>query len=296
MQKIWDDKLKRLFAAIPRDLVDWLLPGAVFIEKVSLELKTLTRTINPDTLFKVFVDDEVALLHVEIQKRYDANMAKRVWEYNMLATLAFDCPVYSFVIYLKKPDGKDKIPEPPMTVGLAKRGNVHIFYFTNIKLWELSVDTLKGTGLKGILPLCLLAGDGMRREVGEQVFEQVKDNKELLTLALTLASMVFMSEADQQWLERKVAMFEDIVRDTWFVQKYLKEGLEQGREEATLETLRLVILDAVQGRFPELLDLAKLQADGIQSPTLLRSLNSKIIAAQTVEDARRYLLEARSNS
>lgn len=102
-------------------------------------------------------------------------------------------------------------------------------------------------------------------------------------------------------------MFEDIVRDTWFVQKYLKEGLEQGleqgltkgreegREQATLETLRLVILDAVQGRFPELLDLAKLQADGIQSSTLLRSLNSKIIAAQTVEDARRHLLEARSN-
>jgi predicted transposase YdaD len=294
MQKIWDDKIKRLFATLPHDLVAWLLPGAVFIEKVSLELKTLTRTINPDTLFKVFVNGEMALLHIEIQKRHDANMAKRVWEYTMLATLAYDCPVYSFVIYLK-PNGRDKIPDPPMTVGLPKRGNVHIFYFTNIKLWELSVDALKGTGLKGILPLCLLAGDGMRREVGEQVFEQVKDNKELLTLALTLASMVFMSEADQQWLERKVAMFEDIARDTWFVQKYLNEGREQGREEGTLEALRLVIQNTVREHFPELIDLAKQQTDGIQNSTILLRLTSKIVDAQTVEDARRHLLEARSN-
>jgi predicted transposase YdaD len=99
--------------------------------------------------------------------------------------------------------------------------------------------------------------------------------------------MVFSNEADQQWLEGEVAMLEDIVRDTWFYQKILKEGLEEGREEGILETLRLVILDAVEERFPAILKLARARVEEMHDPLLLRKLNTKMVVAQTAEEAER---------
>ena len=57
MSKMWDDRMKRIFAAAPQDYVSWLLPGARFIGKASLELKTLTRTINTDALYKAILDE-----------------------------------------------------------------------------------------------------------------------------------------------------------------------------------------------------------------------------------------------
>ncbi|MDQ2888167.1 MAG: hypothetical protein M3Y39_19020 [Chloroflexota bacterium] len=166
---------------------------------------------------------------------------------------------------------------------------VHIFRYTTIKLWEVPVEDLKKTGLKGLLPLCLLAKDGARRDVAKEVFKGTSGNKELLALALTLASMVFSNDADQQWLEREVAMLEDIVRDTWFYQKILKEGREEGREEAIIETLRLIILDTVKERFPALLELAGTRIEEMSDPLLLRKLNTRIVVAQTVDEAGRAL-------
>src|SRR6202035_5644160 len=101
-------------------------------------------------LYKINWRGQMALLHIEFQKRTDPNMVNRVWEYNVLATLAYACPVYSFVIYLLPATG---IPEPRLTWGLEGLENAHVFHFTNVKLWELPVDALKEKGLPGLLPL-----------------------------------------------------------------------------------------------------------------------------------------------
>lgn len=240
MSKIWDDKMKRIFAAAPQDYVTWLLPGGRFVSKVSLELKTLTRTIHTDSLYKVILDGQEVILHVEFQKRTDPNMVKRIWAYNVLTTLEHDCPVYSFVIYLMK-DGK--IGESPLTWGLPIYEPVHVFRFKNIKLWELNVETLRETNLIGLLPLCLLTQNGMKYEVAEDVFDSLASKKELLALALTFASMIFEGEANQQWLKRRIGMLDDIIRETWFYKDIYEEGKEEG-----MQALRLAVLDVIHER------------------------------------------------
>ena len=117
----------------------------------------------------------------------------------------------------------------------------------------------------------------------------------MLALALTFASMVFDEDSSKQWLERKVAMLEDIVRDTWFYQKILKDGLEEGREEGRLQTLQMVILDIIQERFPLLLDLARELLSSIQEAGILRNLHTKIALAQSSEEVEHYLREAVDN-
>ena len=287
MSKRWDDRMKRIFSAAPQDYVSWLLPGARFIGKASLELKTLTRTISTDALYKAILDDEQVILHVEFQKRANPNMAKRVWEYNVLATLEHNCPVYSFVIYLMK-DGK--INESPLEWGLSKYAKVHVFQYTNIKLWELTVETLLEEHLAGLLPLCLLTQNGMKHEVAEGIFESLVDKKELLTLALTFASMIFEGEADQQWLRRIIGMLDDIIRDTWFYKDLYKEAKEEAKEES-LQEFRFAVLDVIQDRFPEIVELAKIQIEPIKDSVVLRRLIVKMSAAQTAEKARQYIEE-----
>ncbi|MBV9232307.1 MAG: hypothetical protein JOZ18_23570, partial [Chloroflexi bacterium] len=260
MSKIWDDMLKRIIAARPQDFVQWLLPFATLVGKAPLELKTLTRTVNADVLYEVLIDGHKALLHVEFQRRPEAGMADRIWEYNVLATLAYGCPVYSFVIYLT-PGGK--VSGPPLTKGLPEREQIHNFLFWEIKLWEVPFEVLRRTRGLGILPLCLLAEGGNQHQVAETVFEDLLHEKDLLGLALMLAAIVFDREADEEWLERKIAMLEDLVSDSPFYQRILRKGEEKGRE-----AIREVILDVVQMRFPELVEVAKQQVSRIQDLNL----------------------------
>ncbi len=56
--------------------------------------------------------------------------------------------------------------------------------------------------LEQILQVFLLYfSSDAQREVTKDVFEDVKENKEVLALAFSLASMVLTSESDQQWLD-----------------------------------------------------------------------------------------------
>jgi hypothetical protein len=51
-----------------------------------------------------------------------------------------------------------------------------------------------------------------------------------------------------------------------------------------------MLLKLIQLRFPELEALAKQQTDGITYPEILPPVNFKLLAAQTVEEARQILL------
>ncbi len=183
-----------------------------------------------------------------------------------------------------------KIEEPPLVWGLPDHESVHVFRYKNVKLWELTVETLLEANLVGLLPLCLLTQGGMKHEVAEDIFDSLVGEKELLALALTFASMVFDAEADKQWLRRRIGMLEDIVRETWFYKDIYQEGKEEGLEEG-MQALRLAVLDVIQERFPEVIDLAEKQIAPIKDAVILRRLIVKMSATQTAEKARQYIQE-----
>lgn len=101
--KPWDGKMKRVLTEIPQDTVDWLLAEATFISVLPTELED--ETIYADLLFEISIDDQQNILHIEIQRNRDAQMGEQLWEYNVKASLKYNLPVWSVVIYLKN-DGK----------------------------------------------------------------------------------------------------------------------------------------------------------------------------------------------
>src|SRR5260370_14922292 len=112
--------------------------------------------------------------HFEIQRHRDAEMGRRLWEYNAMTTITSGLPVCSFVIYLTK---ESQVVEPPFTLVLPTGEVAHVFYYTNIKLWEIPTKSLQQPGLEGLLPLLPLTQDGKRPGIVDEMIEGLIANQ-----------------------------------------------------------------------------------------------------------------------
>src|SRR5579863_322321 len=286
MAKPWDDLMKKLFMTSPQQMVQWLIPGAQFIGERSLELKT--RTIEADILYNILVQGKMMVLHVEFQRRGDRDMGKRLLEYNALTVIASGLPVRSMVIYLKK---TRSVVDPPYTLKLPDGDLSHIFFYRNIKLWELSSEVFRQPGSEGLLPLVPLTRDGTRREVvDEMILGLLNAQKaELLSIGYMLSALVFKKDDEREWLNRRFAMFKDILKESWAYQDILREGLEEGREQgreqgieqgieqgrqkerdANLKMWRQALMSLTETHFPDLTSLANKRASTVEDPMVLQ--------------------------
>src|SRR5579883_2948790 len=134
------------------------------------------------------------MLH-SIQKKYYGG---RLREYNVSATIKYDLPTKSFVIYLRP---TNQIATTPYQVKIPYEGEeIHRFHFGVIKLWEISAEELRQTGLVGLLALLPLTKDGARPEVVDTMIDDLQKQTEgeaqrdMLSIGLTFAELVFKKD------------------------------------------------------------------------------------------------------
>jgi len=278
----WDRTMKQLFGIKPQDFVSWLVPEAELIHELPEDLHS--RDIETDKLCRIRLNGQELLLHIEFQRRSELKMAWRVWEYNVLATLAYELPTLSLVIYLKK---DSKIAESPVVWALSISQEIHRFHFQNIKLWEVDPDVLRHGGLVGLFPLLPLTQAGIRPEVVEEAIVRIqKDGGEavpdLLSLTYLLAELVCENDNDLLWLDRRFAMLYDVLQESRAYQRIKQEG--------ELQALHRTLLTVIQARFPGIVQLATKRTAEIHDPATLETLILNLSLAQTLEEARQYML------
>jgi len=185
------------------------------------------------------------------------------------------------VIYLKN---VGIVPESPLRWNLPNGREVLQFHYESVELWKLSAESLRRTGLTGLLSLLILTKDGATREVVEEVIAglQAAEKKELLSITKLLASLVFTNELDREWIIWRFDKMSDILREIWAYQEIMKEGELRARHQD--------VLDVIQARFPEILPYAKKQLEGVQDVEILRHLIVKMSTVQTAEEALQYLI------
>jgi hypothetical protein len=139
--------------------------------------------------------------------------------------------------------------------------------------------------LLGLLPLIPLTADGGKYEVVDRVAAELAkaNDYNLLEYARRFASLVFKGAADLEWLNRRFAMYRDILEDSWIVQEERREGAVRG--------LRHAALDVIQARFPEIHPYAKKQIDVLEDTNALHRLVVKMSTAASEEEALQYLIE-----
>jgi predicted transposase YdaD len=143
-----------------------------------------------------------------------------------------------------------------------------------------------------VLPLVTLTDGGKRPEVVREMIDRlaVAEEYDLLAISEVVGGLVFREGLELEWFKRRFSMFQDILRDSPIYQEIVEQGLEKGREQGRIQEQQEMLMRLVQLRFPELLALAKQQANGITNPDVLPSVNFKLLDVQTVEEARQLLL------
>lgn len=191
------------------------------------------------------------------------------------------------------------------------------FRFFNIKLWEIPTQQLRDLSSIGVLPLLPLTRGGSRPEVVEEVLQGIdqyapnqESRKNLLTIALTLATLALKEPAHRDWIRKRFTMYQDLIRDTEIYQMIVAEGLQQGmqqgmqqglekgaeqKQQEEAQKLRQTLLEVFQIRFPELLALARKRIGPL---TDLDTLNQLVRAMMLLEsrDQARSVLEIAADS
>lgn len=126
----WDGNLKHLVNLAPEDFVRWLVGDAHF--KGELSTNFASREVDGDILWQIAINQKMSGLHLEFQAGPDSNMSRRIWEYNVEASIKYKQPIQSVVIYLRKP-GSSKA-EPPYQLKLPDGKVIHDFSFSVIEL------------------------------------------------------------------------------------------------------------------------------------------------------------------
>lgn len=295
----WDSNLKRLVQANPQDFIDWLHEGAHIKRELTVEIN---RLIHVDLLYETVIDGEIEITHIEFQRYEDGDMTWRVLEYTVFIACKYKRPVRSFVIYLKK---EGKIAEPPLVIPGGNRPDILRFNFTNVKLWGIPTEKLSLMNSVGILPLLPLTREGGTPTVVDEALSRIrqadidrKTKEELLTITFALATLGLKKKEDKDWLIRRFYMLRDIIKDTEIYQIIMEEGwekgLEKGREEG-LEAFHQLILEDIQERFPELIEMAMRRVNVIADLDALKKLARKVVSANSANQVQALLEESKQN-
>jgi predicted transposase YdaD len=301
----WDGQMKHLVGIAQEDFVSWLVEGARFDKELSANFATRKR--DGDNLWQIEIEDKPSLLHLEFQLKPDENMGRRMWEYNVDAAIKYQLPVESVVIYLKKP-GHSKAA-PPYRLRLPNGKVIHTFSFIVIDLCKVKTKSLLQRGLKGLLPLVPLTENGQDRDAIEYVIKElrqpgVEKAGELLTLTYGLAALVFKKESEHDWLQRRFAMLEDVINESWAFQEIIQKGIAQGREqgiaqgiaqgrEQGLQAQRQSLLLLVQKQYPALLQLTHNVCNTVQNIEKLQEIFEKVLNAKNEQEAQQTILDAK---
>ena len=228
----WDEMMKHLIESHPQDFVSWVLKGARVEGILKQELQ---QTLYADSLIKVVVEEQSAIVHFEFQSVRDPHMGERVLLYNLLAArLNNYIPVWSYVIYLR-PDVN--IEESPSVRLFPGNKEISRFHYERIDLWTISAEELLAIPATGLLPLVLLTRDGTEPDTVDGMIQKVVDtgDKELLAAAYTLGGLVFKNQDEHSWFKRRFTVFQDILEESWTYQEWKQEITEKAEAAAAIK-------------------------------------------------------------
>lgn len=180
-----------------------------------------------DGLILATIQDKQALVHLEIQSVFDANMDRRLLAYNILAAIENDyLPVMSCVIYLRD---VGEVQHPPLVVTFPYGDEIIRFHYKYIEMHKIPAESLLNMGIVGLLPLVLLTQGGTEPPVVEEIIERltVAQEKDLLTTTYSLGGLAFNSESGREWFRKRFKMLQETMGDNWVFQEIGSEESEE---------------------------------------------------------------------
>ncbi len=326
--KPYDNGSKRLLSASAQDLLDWLSPGAIFTGQFSETFHSVE--LEADSMIETLRDGERELVQVEFQSSYDPNMPQRIIEYSLMGFRRYECPVRSYVLYLRK---SGRPPRSPLIRKYNDGQRFLWFRYTVIQIWNMEYREWLDQDRKGLFPLVPLMKGGARREVVEEVIERlrysdgtIENSRELLELTGLFSGLAFTKPNDKEWSKGRFAMLKDVFKNNFMYDFFFEQAVEQAKEQvrdAVREEVKGEVREEVKGevreevkgevtnamhkqllqtycenlmsvfreRYPDLLTLAQQKLARVEQPEILEQLLFKLALARNEGEVQQYLLK-----
>ena len=247
----YDTISKDLIQTYPKDFIR-LTFGQDDVEVLDI-LDTEQNTVETrhmDSLIRVLIAGEEALIHTEFQTTDDPSMPLRMAGYMIRAIEQHDLPIYSSVIYLRRSAGR----RDPGHFVQEISGHLVVIKYTVIRLSEIEGQDIIDGGPSGLFPFVPL----MKRPVGidsEAWLRHCVDAANALPVDESikvdiLDRLMILSglEYDPILINRillQEGLMDAIMRESSFTQYIMKQGIEQGERRSTIED----ILEVLEIRF-----------------------------------------------
>ncbi|MCY3869113.1 MAG: hypothetical protein OXG87_06115 [Gemmatimonadetes bacterium] len=247
----YDTISKDLIQTYPKDFIR-LTFGQDDVEVLDI-LDTEQNTVETrhmDSLIRVLIAGEEALIHTEFQTTDDPSMPLRMAGYMIRAIEQHNLPIYSSVIYLRRGAGR----RDPGHFVHKMSGHLAVIKYSVIRLSEIDGQDIIDGGPSGLFPFVPL----MKRPVGIdseawlhhcvdatnalRVDESIK--VDILGRLMILSGLAY----DQTLINRillQEGLMDAIMRESSFAQYIKQLGIEQGERKSTLED----ILEVLEIRF-----------------------------------------------
>ena len=261
----YDTISKHFIQKYPQDFIKFTL-GREDVEVLDIldTEQPTTQTHHMDSLIRVQIAGEEALIHHEFQTTTDPTMPIRMAGYTVRAIETHHLPIYSTVIYLRPNAGKN---DPGHYIQNLP-GHYLIFQYSVIRLIEIEGQHILNEGHAGLLPFAPL----MKRpdEMDSEAWLQscidaaralpLEDSVKVDILGgLTIFSGLRYESDIINKIITQEGLMDAIMRESSFAQYIMKqareegleEGIEQGIEQGKEEGHR-EIFAAIQKTYPDI--------------------------------------------
>jgi hypothetical protein len=295
-QQEYDSTLKGLFVAYAAFILPLLIEGVQFIEALDVEQLPPARRV--DRVFKVWYHGEIHILHLEFETSSNASeIMARLLVYHALLHQKYHLPVLSVIIY----PFPTSVAISPF-VEKSKSGEILIFHFHTLPLWELHVEDFvknHAVWLYPLLPTMQGLTDGLLLQVMQEMVEyyQARNeevSKQFLWMSILLRRSETIPEEEKLRMEKELEMYDPLFEQDPWVQRKVAEaetrGEARGKAEAEAreraeteakeaEALQKTVVVLVKSRYPRLASLARENVVLIKNPIELSSMVKQVALA-----------------
>jgi len=283
-QQPYDQLMKDMFKEDTASLLAFLLPGATFLDLLDIEV--LRPPMRMDRVCRMQYKGRTCLLNLEFQADQDDDMAHRLLVYHANLWREHKLPIISLVFYLFR----CSTVTSPLLEEVGEGEAVLIFHFGVCKLWECDAHKFikeHPIHLYPWLPAMDNADADLLLWAIDNMVEYYRGKEVTLTRHILWFGFVFRRGTrlplhERQKVEERLKMLEQLLeQDEWVLkQKALSEqkGEQIGFAKGEQKTLREMLIEIVQLRYPSLVTLAEQKVPSIRGVDVLRLAVKKMLA------------------
>ena len=284
----YDSSLKSLLQEDPERLLPRLLPGAVYIE--ALDVEVLPPAMRSDRVFVVALYDQRCIVDIEFESSFDPTIERRLHAYAANLNLKYNLMVVSMAVY----PFKVTMPKSPLQWQLGPRQLLN-FEYQVVALWQMQAHQYVQEHAIEMYPLLPtmqgvtveLLGQALNEMSNEYQDDEARLARQLLWMGVLLRRSSTIAAETKVDIQRRLNMFDKLLEEDERVIELMAEREARGEVRGKVELLTTVI----GTRFPTFVEEAHSKLLRVKQPEEFDTL-AKLVVTAPDENALRWVLDS----